>query len=331
MALTTDMKEQLMGSKWLPIISDAPVFLLSGQGSQKPHMGEDLMDITEVDATLSCASDVFGFDVAKIISSADSQTLNDTRNAQCTLCALSIGIATALEAKGVEPVAVLGFSLGQISALAISGMLSVEQTFELVKERSRVMAEAAKEHPGVMSALLRIDETQVSTLCEQNSQGDIVVPANFNCPGQIVISGTEDAVKRVEQAWEQSGGRFSRLATSGAFHSPLMSDAAQKFESYLKNVSFNEARIPLICNVDAAPLSAKDACDHLARHLVSPVLFEQSVCNLIDNGAKTFAEVGYGGVLFGLMKRIDKSVNRLNVQDRAGFDEITSTYGSLNN
>ncbi len=329
MAITTDKTNQQMGSELLPIIADAPVFMFSGQGSQKPKMGEDLMGITEVASVFECASDVFGFDVAQLISSADAQTLNETRNAQRTLCTLSVGIAEALRARGVNPAAVLGFSLGQISALAVSGMLSVEETFALVKERSRIMAEAAEEHPGVMSALLKIDEARAAALCEENSYNDIVVPANFNCPGQIVVSGTEEAVKRVEQAWINEGGRVARLATAGAFHSPLMADAAQNFATYLENIAFNEARIPLICNVDAAPLTSQDAREHLALHLVRPVLFDQSVRNLIDAGAKTFAEVGYGGVLYGLMRRIDPNVNRINVQDRACFDDIIAKYGSV--
>ena len=294
--------------------------MFSGQGAQKPGMGADLLDIPEVKGTFSCASDVLGYDVADLVLNADPDELNDTRNAQPALCVLSVGIARALMARGVQPAAVLGFSLGQVSALAVSGMLSDEATFALVKARSELMAEAAAAHPGVMSALLKVDEDGVAALCEQCAEGEVLVPANFNCPGQIVIAGAPAAVERTEAAWAEAGKRSSRLATSGAFHSPLMADAAAGLAAYLENVEFSEARIPLVCNVTAAPLSAADARENLVRHLTSPVRFDASVAALTAAGADMFVEVGFGGVLANLVKRIDKTATRACVQDRASFD-----------
>ncbi len=316
-----------MPNSHLLIAEGTPVFLFSGQGAQKPGMGADLLDIAEVASTFACASDVLGYDVADLVMHAQPERLNDTRFAQPALCVLSVAIARALMARGVVPAAVLGFSLGQISALAISGMLSDEETFALVKARSEYMAEAASNHPGVMSALLKADEQSVAALCAECAQGDVLVAANFNCPGQIVIAGSPAAVERAEEAWANQGKRFSRLATSGAFHSPLMSDAAEAFASYLEGVTFAEPHIPLICNVDAAPLSAECARDHLARHLISPVRFDQSIQALIDAGATVFAEVGYGSVLANLVKRINRSLTRTCVQDRASFDSFLETSG----
>lgn len=312
------------GSLSFSIPAGAPVFLCSGQGAQKPGMGNDLMDIPEVSVVFECASDVLGFDVADLVRNADSDTLNDTQNAQPALCALSVAIARALMARGVEPTAVLGFSLGQVSALAISGMLSDEETFALVKARAALMADAAAEHPGGMSALLKADEQSVVALCEECAQGEVLVPANFNCPGQIVVAGTPAAVERAETAWAAAGKRCSRLATSGAFHSPLMASAAEGMADYLAHVEFAEARIPLICNVTAAPLAAADAREHLVQHLTKPVRFQQSVEALVSAGADTFVEVGFGGVLSNLVKRIDKTAARTCVQDRASFDAFLS-------
>ena len=303
-----------------PLLARAPVIMFSGQGAQKPGMGADLLDIPEVKGTFSCASDVLGYDVADLVLNADPDELNDTRNAQPALCVLSVGIARALMARGVQPAAVLGFSLGQVSALAVSGMLSDEATCALVKARSELMAEAAAAHPGVMSALLKADEDGVAALCEQCAEGEVLVPANFNCPGQIVIAGAPAAVERAEAAWAEAGKRSSRLATSGAFHSPLMADAAAGLAAYLDNVEFSEARIPLVCNVTAAPLSAADARENLVRHLTSPVRFDASVAALTAAGADMFVEVGFGGVLANLVKRIDKTATRACVQDRASFD-----------
>lgn len=310
------------------IPAGAPVFLCSGQGSQKPGMGADLMDVPEVRATFECASDVLGFDVADLVLNADAAELNDTRNAQPALCVLSVAVARALMARGVQPAAVLGFSLGQVSALAVSGMLTDEATFALVKARSQLMAEAAAAHPGAMSALLKADEDGVQALCEQCAEGDVLVPANFNCPGQIVIAGTPAAVERAEAAWAEAGKRSSRLATSGAFHSPLMASAAEGMAAYLESVEFSEARVPLVCNVTARPLSAADARESLVRHLTSPVRFDASVAALAAAGADTFVEVGFGGVLANLVKRIDKTATRACVQDRASFDALLAAQAA---
>lgn len=310
------------------IPAGAPVFLFSGQGSQKPGMGADLMDMPEVRATFACASEVLGFDVADLVLNADAAELNDTRNAQPALCVLSVAFARALMARGVQPAAVLGFSLGQVSALAVSGMLTDEATFALVKVRSQLMAEAAAAHPGAMSALLKADEDGVQALCEQCAEGDVLVPANFNCPGQIVIAGTPAAVERAEAAWAEAGKRSSRLATSGAFHSPLMASAAEGMAAYLESVEFSEARVPLVCNVTARPLSAADARENLVRHLTSPVRFDASVAALAAAGADTFVEVGNGCVLANLVKRIDKTATRACVQDRASFDALLAAQAA---
>ncbi len=305
--------------------TSASVWMFSGQGAQKPQMGLDLLDIPEVRETFTCASDVLGFDVASFIETATEDELNDTAAAQPCMCVLSVAQARALLARGIVPDAVLGFSLGQVSALPIAGMLSDEATFAFVKERARLMAEAANEHPGCMSALLKADEESVQALCEQCGAGDVLVAANFNSPGQIVISGSREAVERAEAAWGEQGKRSSRLATSGAFHSPLMEQAATQLAAVLADMDFSEAAIPLISNVDAQPLAASDAKAQLAAHLTHPVRFDTSVQNLVDAGATEFVELGYGGVLTNLMKRINKEVARVALSDRASFDAYVAS------
>ena len=299
-----------------------PVFMFSGQGAQKPGMGADLMDVPEVAQTVACASDVLGYDVADLMVNAPDEKLNDTRFAQPAMCVLSVGVARALMARGVQPSAVLGFSLGQVSALAVSGMLSDEETFAFVAQRARAMAQAAHEHPGVMSAFLKADEQSVAQVCVECAEGQVLVAANYNGPGQIVVSGEVQAVERAEAAWSAAGKRFSRLATSGAFHSPLMQDAADQLDAYLANVHFAEPTVPLMCNTDAKPLSAADAREHLVRHLTHPVYFQQSVEALAAQGAQTFVEVGFGGVLSNLVKRIDRAAERPCVQDRASLESF---------
>ena len=286
------------------------VFMASGQGSQKPGMGADLLDIPEVANVFACASDVLGRDVAALVRDASPEELNDTRNAQIAIAALSVGMGRALEARGIVPDALLGFSLGQVSAMVLGGMLAEEDAFALIAERSRLMGEAADANPGVMSALLKITLPEAEALCAQCAEDEVLVPANLNGGGQIVVAGTPAAVARAEEAWAASKGRFSRLATSGAFHSPLMAPAQAPFADYLAKVEFREPVVPVIGNVHAAPLDVAGAREELVAHLVSPVQFEASVAKLQAVGAKMFAEVGFGGVLANLVKRIDRSVAR---------------------
>lgn len=303
------------------------VFMASGQGSQKPGMGADLLDIPEVANVFACASDVLGRDVAALVRDASPEELNDTRNAQIAIAALSIGTGWALMARDIVPDALLGFSLGQISAMVLGGMLTEEAAFALIAERSRLMGEAADANPGVMSALLKITLPEAEALCAQCAEGEVLVPANLNGGGQIVVAGTPAAVERAEEAWAANKGRFSRLATSGAFHSPLMTSAQEPFADYLAQVEFRDSAVPVIGNVHAAPLTAAGARDELVAHLVSPVQLEASVAKLQEAGAKMFAEVGFGGVLANLVKRIDRSAPRAAIQDRPSFDAFVEEFG----
>ncbi len=305
------------------------VFMCSGQGSQKPGMGTSLLDIEEVRRTFECASDIFGRDISALVSAKDETTasiLNETRNAQAAIATLSIGIGKALASRGVMPDALLGFSLGQISAITLANMITDEEAFRLIDVRSAVMDEAAKQSPGAMSALLKGDPTSITALCEECSAGEVLVAANFNCPGQIVVAGTVDAIERAEVAWKEQGGRASRLATQGAFHSPLMASAREPFAEYLEQVEFKEPKIPVICNTDAKPLDATTIKERLVDHLTHPVLFEQSVRFLQDKGAITFAEIGFGGVLSGLVRRIDKTLERPCISDKESFEQFLTFW-----
>lgn len=306
----------------------ACAFLFSGQGAQAPGMGADLLDVVEVGETVALASEVLGYDVADLLRNAPAERLNDTLYAQPATCVLSVGIARALMARGVAPQAVLGFSLGQVSALAVSGMLTDAETFALVAKRAELMAQAAKEHPGVMSALLKATPEEVKRVCDEEACRQVLVAANFNSPGQIVISGEVGAVERAEEAWAAAGKRFARLATSGAFHSPLMQKAAEGLDAYLSGVTFKEPAIPVICNTDACEMDAESARARLVAHLTHPVLFQQSVEKLSGEGIDCFAEVGFGGVLSNLVKRIERSAARPCVQDRESFDAFVCANAS---
>lgn len=297
-------------------------FLLSGQGSQRPGMGATLFGMPEIDEVFCEASDVCGFDVAAACLDETGASLADTAVSQPALCALSVAQVRALVKRGIKPDYVAGFSLGQIGALAASGMLDAKTAFSLVRDRSRAMAEACRLRPGSMCALMGGTEQEVFEVCSSCAEGDVLVPANFNAPGQIVVSGDATAVARAKEAWSGPGRRSAMLATVGAFHSPLMRPAAEVFAARLENVVFDEAKIPLVCNVDARPLLADDAAAHLVAHLTSPVLFSKSVTWLVEQGVDTFVECGTGGVLAGLVRRVDKGTVRMCIESREDLEAV---------
>ena len=309
------------------VVPALPVFMCSGQGSQKPGMGCDLLDVPEVAAAFDAADAAFSCDMRALVSGQDAAALNETRNAQAAIVTLSLGIARALEARGARPGAVLGFSLGQITALALAGMVSDEQMFDIVAHRAAYMGAAAEASDGCMSAFLKADEASLAPVVDAAAQGEVLVMANFNCPGQIVVSGARGAVERAEEAWRAAGKRCARLATQGAFHSPLMEPAAERFADYLQGVEFSEPAVPLISNATARPLRAADAREALAAHLTHGVKFEQSVDYLVGQGSRAFVETGFGGVLSGLVRRIDKGLSRTCVQDAKSFADYLQKEG----
>ena len=287
------------------------VWMLPGQGAQKPGMGADLLELPQVAQTFALASDVLGLDLADLSRNGSAEDVNRPFNAQALSMAVSVGTGRFLQANGLAPSAVLGFSLGQIGALALAGVLSDEQAFRLLKVRATAMAAACEQVPGGMLALLGADAQDAEELCKECAGGEVLLPANYNCPGQIVISGTEAAIECAGARWKELGNKASRLNTSGAFHSPLMEQAAEAVAEACADLDFREPEVPLICNTDARPFRANEAAARLAAQVKSPVRFSQSVEYLIAQGETDFLEVGFGAVLNGLVKRIDRTTNRM--------------------
>ena len=287
------------------------VWMLPGQGAQKPGMGADLLELPQVAQTFALASDVLGLDLADLSRNGSAEDVNRPFNAQALTMAVSVGTGRFLQANGLGPSAVLGFSLGQIGALALAGVLSDEQAFRLLKVRATAMAAACEQVPGGMLALLGADAQDAEELCKECAGGEVLLPANYNCPGQIVISGTEAAIERAGACWKELGNKASRLNTSGAFHSPLMEQAAQAVAEACADLDFHEPEVPLICNTDARPFRVSEAAARLSAQVKGPVRFSQSVEYLIAQGETDFLEVGFGAVLNGLVKRIDRTTNRM--------------------
>jgi [acyl-carrier-protein] S-malonyltransferase len=298
------------------------VWLCSGQGAQKPQMGADLLDIPEVEQTFSVMSEILDLDLVELSKNGTAEEINDAVCAQALTMAVSVGVGRALEARGFAPSAVVGFSLGQISALVLAGVLSLEEAARLLKVRAGAMAKACAENPGGMAALMGATLEDAQALCAQASQGEVLVPANHNCPGQIVISGTNSAIDRAQAAWKEAGKKSVRLQTAGAFHSPLMASAAAEVEQFCQTLQFSQPSVKLLCNTDARPFEAEHAAERLGAQVKSGVQFEQSIRALLDEDQTEFVEVGFGGVLANLVKRIDRTTTRTCVGTREQFEQF---------
>jgi [acyl-carrier-protein] S-malonyltransferase len=292
--------------------------IFPGQGSQFVGMGKDIYEIDDAKLIINKANDVLGFDIKKIMFEGPEDILTDTKNAQPAILTVSIALFTLLKKKGIDYQGVAGHSLGEYSAYVASGRLDFEDALNLVRERGRLMSEV-EPGKGMMAAVMKIDDQKVEDICKEY---DKVVPANYNCPGQLVISGDKEQMQKVIEKIKEKGGRVIPLNVSGAFHSPLMKDAAKKFRSTLDSVSFKDSKIALYSNVDALPVSNGHERDLLEKQIYSSVKWTQTINNMIKDGFTTFIEVGPGKVLTGLVKKINKDINVINVSDFNSLDSI---------
>lgn len=289
------------------------VWLCPGQGAQKPGMGADLLEVEQVRATFDTMSDVLDMNLVELACNGSENDVNDAEAAQALTMAVSVGVGEALKERGFAPSAIIGFSLGQISGLVLSGMLSLREASELLKVRSRSMAKACAANPGGMVALMGATLEDASELCSQAAGDCVLVCANHNAPGQIVISGHDEALSRAQDLWRESKRKSVRLATAGAFHSKLMASAATEVRAFASTLEFRTPDAELICNTDAKPFAIDEAAERLGNQVESGVMFEQSVRSLLAAGHTSFVEVGYGKVLTGLVRKIDKEAERANV------------------
>ena len=296
-------------------------FLFSGQGAQKPGMGQDLAAASAAAQEVFAMADSLRPGTTNMCAVGPAEELNQTRNTQPCLFCTDLAAACALRAAGIQADGVAGFSLGEIAALTFAGYLSPEDGFRLVCARAQCMDHAAQETPSAMVAVLRLDNQVIEDLCHQF---DGVYPVNYNCPGQLVVAGKKEQLPSFCQAAKQAGGRTVELAVSGGFHSPMMQSAAQALEEELKHFSFVPGKIPLYSNVTAHPYGGNSPQELLTRQLVSPVLWQQTITNMIADGFDTFIEVGVGKTLMNFVKKIDKTVSAYVVEDVVSYQETVA-------
>lgn len=288
----------------------ATAFLFPGQGSQKPGMGSDLyQQFPEAKALVDEADMVLGFSLSEIMFSAgedSAEQLKETEITQPALYTHSLAAMAVLAQKGVAPDMAAGHSLGEYSALAAVGALSFADGLRAVRRRGELMAQAGEIRPGAMAAILGLDEDVLEKICSDASEeGDVAVPANYNSPGQIVISGDRVAVDRACEAAKEAGARRALpLPVSGAFHSPLMEYAVEGLGETLRSLEISMPFCPVYLNVTATPTTDPDEIRRrLLDQLTSPIRWAQSLERMGSDGASRFVEVGTGNVLSGLVKR----------------------------
>ncbi|MBE2229001.1 MAG: ACP S-malonyltransferase [Ignavibacteria bacterium] len=303
-------------------------FIYPGQGSQYVGMGQDLYEnYPEIKELYQQANEILGLDIAEISFSGPEEKLKQTFITQPAIVLHSVAATKLIKNK--EPNYTAGHSLGEFSALIKAGALSFEDGIKLVQLRGELMQKAGEENKGTMAAIIGLDTIKIIEVCRDASEYGIVQVANFNSPGQIVISGSVEGVHRAMILAKDRGAKMAKeLVVHGAFHSPLMESAKEDFEVALDYTEFRKVKIPVYTNVHAKPITQDTDLEFIKEtlydQLTSSVRWDESVVNMISDGAREFIELGPGKVLQGLIKRIDNSVSIKGVDKAADLAAVNN-------
>ncbi len=299
--------------KFIYLLTMNTAFVYPGQGAQYVGMGKDLTEsYPEIKELFKKADEILGFELTRICGEGPEEELKQTYVTQPAIFVHSVAL-TSIVGKKISASFAAGHSLGEYSALVYAGAFSFDDGLKLVKLRGEQMQKAGELNKGTMAAIIGLDASKVDEVCKEASATGIVQVANFNSPGQVVISGSVEGVRKAMEIAKASKAKMVKeLVVHGAFHSPLMESAREELKKALDHTEFNRVRIPVYRNVDAKPITPGAAPDEirdsLYRQLTSSVRWEESVMNMIRDGANEFIELGPGKVLQGLIKRINSTV-----------------------
>ena len=307
----------------------ATAFLFPGQGSQTVGMGRALSErYPEARAVFEEADRTLGFSLSKLCFEGPLEALTRTENTQPALLTASIAAHRVLESRGLLASAGAGHSAGEYAAVVASGALPLAEGLRLIRLRGEAMAEAGRERPGTMAAVLGLSAEQIGEVLKQVAAPRDLAAANYNAPGQVVFSGTPEAVARASEAAKAAGAKkVIALTVSAAFHSPLMEGASRKLSEAIRRAEFGPARFPIYANVSASPVQEPDAIRRaLDEQLLSPVLWEQTMRAMLAAGIRRYVEVGHGRVLRGLLRGVDKEAASYGSEDPDMLEAAAASF-----
>lgn len=294
-------------------------FLFAGQGAQYVGMGKSLYETNTAAKRVFDNAEALRPGLIKMCFEGSLDALSQTINTQPALFTVGYACAKALEAEGIVPTAVAGFSLGEIPATAFCGMFSFEDAFALVTERARLMQNCAEAVEGAMVAVMKLSNDAVNAICDTIPGS---YPVNYNSPGQVVVACLAENADALIKAAKEAGGRAIKLRVSGAFHSPYMEKAAEGLNDFLKNINISKPKFPLYANLTAKPYEDGHFAATLSAQVKSPVLWQKTIENMASDGITHFIELGAGTVLAGLVKTILPEANVVSFEKAESLSEV---------
>ena len=304
-------------------------FIFPGQGSQVVGMGKELAkEYPEAREVFEVADNALGFPLSKLCWEGPEAKLKETQNTQPAILTCSIACLRVLQSKGIEGSITAGHSIGEYASLVAAGVLELGEAVKITRSRGKLMEASCPEGTGGMAAIMGIEPDRVLSICQEVSEAGVAEPAAFNCPGQVVVAGHIRALTEVIAKTKAEGARNATLLTvSGPFHSSLMKSARDGLEEEFKGIKFQEAKFPVVSNVDAKPHTKPETIkENLLAQLTNPVLWQNSIQTLRKEKTRVFVELGAGRVLSGLLRRIDRTLAVSSVRDKASLEKAVDFF-----